>query len=128
MSDEILVELYTEGAPVEAEEVDRMTLALRREFLDIDDVEEVSAVSAGPAPPGTRGLDIATLGALAVSVQPTVDVLAKVFGVVRAWLGSRGSTMRVTVNGHSIELSPTEAQQAALVEAFINQAATPAPS
>jgi Effector Associated Constant Component 1 len=128
MSDEILVELYEEGTPVDADEVDRMTLALRRELLDIDDVESVSGVSAGPAPPGTRGLDIAALGALAVTVRPTVDVLVKVFGVVRGWLGSRESTMRVTVNGQSIELTPTKAQQTALVEAFITQAATRAES
>ena len=34
----------------------------------------------------------------------------------------------MTVNGQSIELTPTKAQQAALVEAFITQAATPAES
>jgi hypothetical protein len=128
MSDEILVELYEEGTPVDADELDRMTLALRRELLDIDDVEEVSGVSAGPAPPGTRGLDVAALGALAVTVRPTFEVLVKVFGVVRGWLGSREGTMRVTVNGQSIELTPTKAQQAALVEAFISQAATPGES
>ena len=96
MSDEILVELYDEGTPVDADEVDRLTLALRRELLDIDDVESVSGVSAGPAPPGTRGLDIAALGALAVTVRPTVDVLVKVsewcgagWGVGRAPAGDR---------------------------------------
>jgi citrate lyase alpha subunit len=126
MSDEILVELFSEGAPVDPEEVDRMTLALRREFLDIDDVESVSAASAGPAPPGARGLDVAALGALAVSVQPTVDVLVKVFGVLRAWVGQRQATMRVTVNGQAIEFTPTKEQQAALVEAYIAQVAQPA--
>jgi hypothetical protein len=126
MSDEILVELFSEGAPVEPEEIERMTLALRREFLDIDAVESVAPASAGPAPPGSRGLDIAALGALAVTVQPTVEVLVKVFGVLRSWLGKRESTMRVTVNGQSIELTPTKEQQDALVQRFIKATAAPA--
>lgn len=130
MSDEILVELFNEGTPVDDDEIDRMTLALRREFLEIDDVISVSAASAGPAPPGARGLDMAALGALAVAAQPTVDVLVKVFGVLRSWVGKRGgttrsSTMRVTVNGQSIELTPTKDQQEALVARFIEMTAAP---
>jgi hypothetical protein len=69
---------------------------------------------------------VAALGALAVSVQPTVDVLVKVFGVLRAWVGHREATMRVTVDGQSIEFTPTEEQKAALVEAYIARVAQPA--
>ena len=127
MSDEILVELFSEGARLEPDEIERMTLGLRREFLDIDDVESVAPASAGPAPPGARGLDVAALGALAVTVEPTVEVLVKVFAVLRSWLGKRESTMRVTVNGYAMDLTPTKAQQAALVEAFIAKVAA-APS
>jgi hypothetical protein len=126
MSDEILVELFSEGALEDADEIERMTLALRREFLDIDEVDSIAAATAGPAPPGARGLDVAALGALAVSVQPTVEVLAKVFGVLRSWLGHRETTLRVTVNGQSIELTPTKDQQAALVAQFIASAGSPA--
>lgn len=125
MGDEILVELYAEGEQFDDDELERMRLALRREFLELSEVEAVGTVSAGPAPPGTRGLDIAAIGALAVSVQPTIDVLEKVFGLLRGWLGRNSSTMRVTVNGQSIELSPTKEQQAALVEAFIANSADP---
>jgi hypothetical protein len=126
MSDEILVELFSKGEPVDPGEVERLSLALRREFLEIDEVEQVGAASAGPAPEGSRGLDVAALGALALSVEPTIDVLVKVFGVVRSWLGQGGSTMRVTVNGQSIELTPTKEQQDALVQRFIKATATPA--
>ncbi|MGD9961541.1 hypothetical protein [Nocardioides sp.] len=127
MDDEILVELYADGEQLGDDDLERMRLALRREFLDLSDVAAVGTVSAGPAPPGTRGLDVAAIGALAVSVQPTIEVLEKVFGLLRGWLGrnTSASTMRVTVNGQSIELSPTKEQQAALVEAFIAQSATP---
>ncbi len=133
MDDEILVEVFSEGSQADPEELDRITMGLRRELLEIHEVGQVATASAGPAPPGTRGLDVAAIGALAVSVKPTLDVLEKVFGMLRAWLGSRQSTpaapstLRITVNGQSIELNPTEEQQAALVEAFIAQSAT-APS
>jgi len=126
MSDEILVEMFNEGTPIDPGEVERLTLALRREFLEIDEVEQVAPASAGPAPEGARGLDVAALGALALSVQPSIGVLVKVFGVIRGWLGQGDNTMRVTVNGQSIELKPTKEQQDALVEQFIRAAATPA--
>ena len=125
MKDEILVELFTGDEATDADDVEQMTLSLRREILEIDEVSSVGAVSNGPAPGGTRGLDVAALGALAVSVQPTLEVLRKVFGVLRSRLGQSGSTMRVTVNGHSIELTATKAQQDALVRTFIDQAAGP---
>ena len=130
MDDEILVEVYSEGEQSDPEELDRVTMGLRRELLEIQEVGQVAAAKAGPAPPGTRGLDVAAIGALAVSVKPTIDVLEKVFGMLRAWMGARhqattpSSTLRITVNGQSIELNPTEDQQAALVAAFIAQSAS----
>jgi hypothetical protein len=127
MSDEVMVELYAEGKPVDPEEIDRVTLALRRELLDIDEVAAVGSVAAGPAPPGARGLELAAIGALAVSVQPTADVLVKVFAILKGFLVRRESaprsTLRVTVNGQMIELSPTKEQQAQLVARFIDATA-----
>ena len=121
MSDEILLELFDEDLdPAEAE---RMALSLRRELLEIDEVDDVSAASAGPAPPGARGVELASLGALVVAAQPTMAVLGKVLGLLRSWLKPGGATMRVTVNGQSIELTPSKEQQDALVSAFITQAA-----
>ncbi|CUR55295.1 conserved hypothetical protein [metagenome] len=131
MSEDILVEVFGAGAPSDPEELDRITRGLRRELLELQEVAQVAAATAGPAPPGTRGLDVAAIGALAVTVKPTIEVLEKVFGMLRAWMGSRHSsetpqsTLRVTVNGQTIELIPTEEQQAALVAAFIAQSATP---
>ena len=129
MSDEVLVEWYADSAPEDPESVERATLDLRRELLDLDPVAGVRPAPAGPAPPGTRGLDVAALGALLVSVKPTAEILGKVVDIVRSWLRRRRDgdrqVMRVTVNGHTIELTPTDAQQAALVEAFIARAAAP---
>jgi hypothetical protein len=127
--DEILVEVYDADAP--AEEVDRLTRVLHAELLGIDDVDDVRAASAGPAPPGSRAVGIEALGALIVSVEPTVEVVRRVIDLVRSWLGradgsaASSRTMRVTVNGHTIELTPTPEQQQALVEKFLADAVRP---
>lgn len=125
MAEDILVELFDVDA--DPDEVDRLTRAVREELLDIDEVGTVRPAEAGPAPEGTRGLTLAALGALLVQAPATVEVVAKVLSVIRSFLSRGGSerTMRVTVNGQSIELTPTKEQQQALVERFLAQAVPP---
>ncbi|HQR27033.1 MAG TPA: hypothetical protein PLP61_08355 [Nocardioides sp.] len=127
MAEDILVELFDVDA--DPDEVDRLTRAVREELLDIDEVGTVRPAEAGPAPEGTRGLTLAALGALLVQAPATVEVVAKVLSVIRSFLSRGGSerTMRVTVNGQSIELTPTKEQQQALVDRFLAQAVPPAP-
>jgi hypothetical protein len=55
------------GPGDDAEEIAEATLQLRRELLDLD-VDAVELPSAGEAPPGTRAVELAALGALAVTV------------------------------------------------------------
>lgn len=126
MAEDILVELFDVDA--DPDEVDRLTRAVREELLDIDEVGTVRPAEAGPAPEGTRGLTLAALGALLVQAPATVEVVAKVLSVIRSFLSRGGSerTMRVTVNGQSIELTPTKEQQQALVDRFLAQAVPPA--
>lgn len=126
MSDDIVLELVTDDDP---EETERLTQALRRELLLIPEVETVRAAPGGPAPDGTRGVDPAAIGALVVTALPTAEVLAKLIGVIRGWLPRSGgeTTMKVTVNGHTIELVPSKEQKAALVQAFIDEVSRPAP-
>lgn len=125
MSDDIVLELVTDDDP---EETDRLTQALRRELLLIPEVETVRAAPGGPAPEGTRGVDLAAIGALVVTAMPTAEVLTKLLGVIRGWLPRSGgaATMKVTVNGHTIELVPSKEQKEALVAAFIDQVSSPA--
>ena len=124
MSDDILINVFDED--LDAAEVDRLTLALRRELLEIAEVEDIAAVSSGPAPEGSRAIGLIELGSLMVTIKPTVEALGKVFGVLRGWLASRkasgsaaSSVLRITVNGQSLELTPTATQQQLLVEEFI---------
>lgn len=128
MSDEVLLEFYDSGDST-AEETEGRALGLRSELLGLEEVSDVSRASAGPAPAGARGLDVAALGALVVAVEPTIGALSRIVAVVRDWLGHRGGgqqkgeTVRITVNGQSIELgAATAAQQQALVDEFIQAA------
>jgi hypothetical protein len=123
MGDEVMVELFS--TDVDPDELDRMAAALRRDLLDIPEVDKVAPVSAGPAPAGTRAVDVAAIGAFLVTVKPSVELLSKVVGVVRGWLRRSGEgTLKITVNGSTLELTPTQAQQEELVRAFLKQAAS----
>lgn len=127
MSDDILVEFVT--GPESAEdsaELEQLTLALRAEILELDDVSGVEQATAGPAPEGAKGIDVAAIGSLVVSVVPGVQAAAKVVEVVQRWFARRSGTgagsppvLKMTVYGHTIELVPDEEQQKALVAQFI---------
>ena len=119
MPEEILVELFEDDA--DPEHVDAATRAVRQELLQLD-VDDVVPASAGPAPEGSRGLDVAALGALLVQAGGAAQAVASVVTVLRGWLKRSPShrTVRITVGGQSIELSEaTEAQQQQLVDQFL---------
>ena len=76
---EVDVSIAEVGA--EPEHLDELTRALRDEILTLD-VESVVPRSAGEAPPGTRAVDAAAVGALVVSVGPALDALARLVTTV----------------------------------------------
>ncbi len=92
------------GPGGDAEEIAEATLQLRRELLDLD-VEAVEVPRAGEPPPGTRGVDLAALGALVVNVAEP-QLLAAVLGAVRSWLaGSSRRSIRLELRGDVLELT-----------------------
>ena len=135
MADEILVEVFGEG---DRAEQDRMAQELRRELLQVREVEAVDPAVSGPAPPGSKGLEIAAIGAVLVQVAGNVDAISKLVKVALGWFNRKpaGKAMRVTINGQTIEFTPDAAQQAEMMRAFIDaaqagpaatEAPTPAP-
>jgi hypothetical protein len=90
------------GPNDDAEEVAEANLQLRREMLDLD-VDAVEAPRAGDAPPGTRAVELAAPGALAVTVVRS-QLLAPV--VPRSWLaGSPPRSIKLELGGEVLELT-----------------------
>jgi hypothetical protein len=92
------------GPDTDAEEIAEATLQLRRELLDLD-VEAVELPRAGEPPPGTRGMELAALGALVVTVAKS-PLLVPVVAAVRSWLaGAPDRTIKLELDGDVLELS-----------------------
>ena len=118
MADEILVEVFGEG---DRAEQDQMAQELRDELLQVREVEAVNPAVSGPAPPGTRAVGIVAIGALLVEIAGSVSAVDKLVKVALGWFNRRpeGKTMRVTINGQTIEFTPDAAQEAEMMRAFI---------
>ena len=92
------------GRDGDAEEVAQATLQLRRELLDLD-IEAAEVPGAGEPPPGSRAVDVATLGALVVNVADP-QLLAAVVAAVRSWLaGSSRRSIKLQLGGDVLELT-----------------------
>jgi hypothetical protein len=94
----------TIGPGADADDVAEATLQLRRELLDLD-VEAVELPRAGEAPPGSRAVDVAALGTLAVTLAQS-PLLASVVAAVRSWLAvSRQRSIKLELGGDVLELA-----------------------
>jgi hypothetical protein len=116
---QVLVTVSEPGA--DPERLDELSHLLRSELDEVAD--EVTTVSAGEAPEGTRGLDIAMVGALLVGVKGSVESVNAIVSAVRSWL-KRGSSPRVvelTVAGNTLRLdAATDQQQQQLIDEFVH--------
>ena len=101
-----------------AEELDDATVRLREELLELD-VEAVERPAAGPAPPGSRGLEIAALGTLLVTLAH--EALPVVLATVARWVSRHGErSVTIELDGDRIEVSGASAEdQRRLVDAFL---------
>ena len=98
------------GPDDDAEEIAEAVRQLRRELLELD-VAGVEVPSAGEPPPGSRGVDVAALGALLVHLaDPTL--LSGVVTVVRSWLsGSSKRSIKLELGGDVLELKGVSSQE-----------------
>jgi hypothetical protein len=113
------------GLDSDAEEVAEATSQLRRELLELD-VDSVEFPPAGEPPPGARGVDLAELGALVVTVAQS-HMLSTVISAVRSWLaGSQRRSIKVELDGDVLELTGVSSkEQARLTDEWLRRHATP---
>ncbi len=126
VSRELRIELFEPDA--DGETVDGLASDLRLELLDLD-VDSVSPVTRRPAPEGSKGLEMAAIGALLVSVKDSLPVLNAVVTAARQWLARASSSRRslkITVDGRTLELSAATAeQQQQVVAEFVRSLSPP---
>jgi hypothetical protein len=98
------------GPDADPEEVAEATLQLRRELLDLD-VEAVELPRAGEAPPGTRAVELAALGALLVTISQS-ELFTPVVAAVRSWLaGSPQRSIKLELGGDVLELTAVSSRE-----------------
>jgi hypothetical protein len=106
------------GDNADPEELQRLSLQLRRELLGLD-VEDVTIAQATTSEERTKAADALTWGSLLVTLGAAKDLLPSVIGVVQSWL-SRESEHSVTmeIDGEKLVLSGASSDQ---VQQFIDQ-------
>jgi len=106
--------------------LERAVLDFRDELLQLD-VDQVEQGQGAEAPPGTRAGTIAAIGSLIVTLQPTVEGIGALVGMIRTWLarGGGGRKVRIELDGDVLELSGTTAEvQEQLAAAWIQRHST----
>ena len=126
VSKELEIELFDPAA--DAEVIDGLAGDLRLELLELD-VDSVSPVALEPTPEGSKGVELVAIGALLVRIQDSLPVVNAVVTTVRQWLArasSSGRSLKITVDGRTLELSAATAeQQEQLVAEFVRSLAAP---
>ncbi len=105
------------GQNADPEQVDRTTRQLRDEIRELD-VESVELLPAGSVPDGAKGVEVFTLGGLALSVLP--PLVPKLVEFLQSWAlrgESRKIKIKTQVGDRSVEVeyspqatSPAELQ------------------
>lgn len=120
MDARIVVAVGEQGA--DPERLDTLAYGLRDELLALD-VDDVQPFTIGAAPPGTRGLELAAVGALVVTLNTSADLVAKIVSTVRGWLGRAPEptrTVEVTIGDRSLTLTAaSREEQERLVAQFL---------
>jgi hypothetical protein len=99
-----------EDEEADPEELTDLTSHLRDELLDLE-VEAVASPRLGEPPPGSRAVDLAALGTLIVTFAKP-ELLVAVVTPVRAWLaGFQQRSIKVTLDGDTLELTGLSSKQ-----------------
>jgi hypothetical protein len=111
------------AADVDDEELQELTLSLRRHLLDLD-VDDVRPAAGGQVPQGAKPAETVAVGALVLTAAPVL--LRAVLRCVEEWLRNRPvRTVRLELSGRTIELGAVSARdQRRLIEEFVRAGET----
>jgi hypothetical protein len=106
---ELIIELSLEGGDGDRAELDELTRQLRAEVQELN-IDAVDQVSAGVAPEGTKAVDLAAIGQMAVTLAPAI--VPPLFDLLKSWIERKPSTpvkikVKVGKRTAQIEYDPT---------------------
>ena len=106
---------------VDDNELDELTIDLRRRLLEDMDISAVQHAVSGSVPHNAKSADVAEVGALMLTLSPMA--LRSMFQLVQEWLKYRPvRTTKVAIGDDSIELTHlSDADQRRLIDAFIER-------
>lgn len=98
-----------------------------RQMLLAQPVEEVVSDGGGTTPSGSKSAELATLGALVVTLAPSV--FEAVVATVNAWAGRRsGRSAKVIIGAHTLDLTGiSDEQTQQIIDEFWRTTATDRP-
>lgn len=109
----------------DAQEQERLFRRLRSELSELDvDLVPAPALGSPHAPPGSKGADPVTIGAIIVAVSASGGVFTALIETVKDWLGRHAARHKVTmtIDGDSIQLTRASVEdRRLLVEAFVRR-------
>src|SRR5262245_40800364 len=116
----VVVEAEADADP---EELDQLVRRLHTELRNTE-VEDIEPVSSEQVPPGAKGVDPASVGALLVTLSAAGGVFSLLIQTARDWLGrqSAADKISVTIDGDTLVLEKTtKKERGALIEAYIRR-------
>jgi hypothetical protein len=107
----------------ENEELSSLAFQLRDELLDLDVSDVSTSPGEGQLPEGAKGLELAAVGSLLVSLVAKADTVKKVVSTIRGWLArQRLHSIEITIEGDTLKLTNASAEdQERLVEAWVSR-------
>ncbi|MGK5682684.1 hypothetical protein [Actinoplanes sp. URMC 104] len=102
----------------DAESVQDLAFDLRRAILDTD-VDDVRPATAHAAPAGAKSGTALTVGALVVTLAPTV--MEGLMAVVASWLSRQPRDVEIEVDGTRFRGPVTRQQRDELVKAYLHR-------
>jgi hypothetical protein len=89
------------------------------EAVSATDVDQARLGIGGPAPAGAKSGEVLAVGALVVTLAPTV--LEGLIAVVSSWLSRQPSDVEVDIDGHRFRGRVTRSQRDELVVAYLRR-------
>lgn len=102
----------------DAEDLRELADSLREAVLDTE-VDDVRPATAGQAPAGAKSGEVLAVGALVVTLAPTV--VEGLMAVVSSWLSRQPEEVEVEVDGQRFRGRVTRSQRDELVAAYLRR-------